>query len=109
MARASGVGLSADADVSVVPDAQGETIGFRDARIEKLSTSRELNFFVVPFLSGKLPQKMSVNVADLMRKAFSRSLETTGYSLSLASLKIHSLMVQGAHLVLDVDGGMDVN
>lgn len=104
-----GVGLSADADVSVVPDAQGETIGFRDARIEKLSTSRELNFFVVPFLSGKLPQKMSVNAADLMRKAFSRSLETTGYSLSLASLKIHSLMVQAAHLVLDVDGGMDVN
>src|SRR5215471_1973044 len=68
-----GVGLSADADVSVVPDAQGETIGFRDARIEKLSTSRELNFFLVPFLSGKLPQKMSLNAADLMRQVLSRS------------------------------------
>lgn len=104
-----GVGLSTDADVSVVPDAQGETIGFRDPRIEQLSTSRELNFFLVPFLSGKLPQKMSVNAADLMRKALSRSLETTGYGLSLSTLKIHSLLVQGNYLVLDVDGGMDVN
>ena len=104
-----GVGLSADADVSVVPDAQGETIGFRDARIEKLSTSRELNFFLVPFLSGKLPQKMSMNAADLMRQVLSRSQETTGYAFTLASLKIHSLMVQGNYLVLDVDGGMDVN
>jgi hypothetical protein len=104
-----GVGLSTDADVSVVPDAQAEIIGFRDARIEKLSTSRELNFFLVPFLSGKLPQKMSVNAAELMRQALSRSLETTGYTLSLATLKIHSLMVQGNYLVLDVDGVMDVN
>ncbi len=104
-----GVGLNTDADVSVVPDAQGETIGFRDPRIEKLSTSRELNFFLVPFLSGKLPQKMSVNAADLMRQALSRSLETTGYTLLLSSLKIHSLMVQGNYLVLDVDGVMDVN
>lgn len=104
-----GVGLSADADVSVVPDAQGETIGFRDSRIEKLSTSRELNFFLVPFLSGKLPQKMSVNAADLMRQVLSRSVEATGYAFSLASLKIHSLLVQGNSLVLDVDGGMDVN
>lgn len=104
-----GVGLATDADVSVVPNAQGETIGFRDSRIEKLSTSRELNFFLVPFLSGKLPQKMSVNAADLMRQALSRSLETTGYALSLGSLKVHSLLVQGNYLVLDVDGGMDVN
>ena len=53
-----GVGLSPEADVSVVPDAEGETIGFRDARVENLSESRELNFFLIPFLSRKLPQQM---------------------------------------------------
>jgi hypothetical protein len=104
-----GVGLSADADVSVIPDAENETIGFRDARIEKLSTSRELNFFLVPFLSGKLPQHMKVNAADLMRQALSRSVETTGYQLTLTNLKIHSMLVEGNYLVLDVDARMDVN
>lgn len=104
-----GVGLNTDADVSVVPDAQGETIGFRDARIEKLSASRELDFFLVPFLSRKLPQKMTVNAADLMRLVLSRSVEATGYGFSLTALKIHSMLVQGSYLVLDVDAGMDVN
>jgi len=104
-----GVGLNTEADVSVIPDAEGETIGFRDARIEKISESRELNFFLVPFLSRKLPQQMKVNAADLMRQLLSRSVEATGYAFSLTTLKIHSLLVEGESLVLDVDGGMRVN
>src|SRR6195952_3956737 len=43
-----GVGLSPEADVSILPDAQGENIGFRDARVENLSISQELNFFIIP-------------------------------------------------------------
>ena len=31
-----GVGLTRDVDVSILPDAEGETIGFRDARIDKI-------------------------------------------------------------------------
>src|SRR5438105_4764206 len=68
-----GVTLTREADVSVVPEAQGESLGFRDARIEKLSDSRELNFFLVPFLSRKLPSEMKVNAADLMTKVLSQS------------------------------------
>jgi hypothetical protein len=104
-----GVSLTRDADVSMIPNAEGETIGFRDARIEQLSESRELNFLLVPFLSRKLPQQMKVNAADLMRQLLSRSAETTGYALSLSSLKIHSMIVQGELLVVDVDAGMNVN
>ena len=104
-----GVNLNNDVDVSFVPDAEGETIGFRDARVEKLSDSRELNFLLMPFLSGKLPQQMKVNAADLMRQVLARSAETTGYGLTLTSLKIHSMQVDGEFLVLDVDAGMDVD
>lgn len=104
-----GVSITRDVDVSVLPDAQGETIGFRDARIDHLSNSRELNFLLVPFLSHQLPQQMKVNAADLMRQLLSRSAETTGYAFSLTSLKIHSMLVQGTLLVLDVDAGMRVN
>jgi hypothetical protein len=104
-----GVSITRDVDVSVLPDAQGETIGFRDARIDRLSNSSELNFLLVPFLSHQLPQQMKVNAADLMRQLLSRSTETTGYAFTLTSLKIHSMIVQGARLVLDVDSAMSVN
>ena len=104
-----GVSLSTDADVSLIPDAEEESIDFRDARIERLSESRELNFLLVPFLSHKLPAEMKVNAAVLMRQLLSRSTETTGYALSLDSLKLHSLLVEGERLVMDVDAGLKVD
>jgi hypothetical protein len=103
-----GVGLTRDVDVSVLPDAEGETIGFRDARIDHLSSSRELNFLLVPFLERQLPQQMKVNAADLMRQLLSKSAETTGYAITLNALKIHSMIVQGALLILDVDTNVSV-
>jgi hypothetical protein len=104
-----GVSLSTDADVSLIPDAEEESIGFRDARIERLSESRELNFLLVPFLSHKLPAQMKVNAAVLMRQLLSRSTETTGYDLSLSSLKLHSLLVEGESLVMDADANLKVD
>ena len=103
-----GVSLTTDADVSFVPDAEGESVGFRDARIERLSESKELNFLLVPFLSRKLPSQMKVNAADLMRKLLSQSVATTGYTLTLDSLKIHSMIVDHEALVVDVDAGMGI-
>jgi hypothetical protein len=52
-----GLGLDTDADVSLIPEAEGESIGFRDARIERLSESKELNFLLVPFLSANCPPR----------------------------------------------------
>lgn len=103
-----GVGLTADADVSLVPEAEGESIGFRDARIDHLSESRELNFFLIPFLSRKLPSEMKVNAADLIEKLLSQSVSSTGYSLKLDSLKLHSMVVDHESLVVDVDANVSV-
>lgn len=104
-----GVSLTTEADVSLIPEAQEESVGFRDARIEKLSESKELNFLLVPFLSRKLPAQMKVNAAILMRQLLSRSTETTGYALSLSSLKLHSLLVEGDSLVMDADATLAVD
>ena len=104
-----GVGLSTEADVSVIPDAQGESIGFRDARVEHLSESKELNFVLIPFLSGKLPQQMKINAADLIRQLLAKSAESTGYDLKLDDLKVHSMQVSGDALVVDFDGDMSVH
>lgn len=104
-----GVSLTTDTDVSLIPDAEEESIGFRDARIERLSSSKELNFLLVPFMSHQLPAQMKVNAAVLMRQLLSRSTETTGYALSLGSLKLHSLLVEGDSLVMDADATLKVD
>jgi hypothetical protein len=104
-----GVSLTRDVDVSVLPNAEGETIGFRDARIDRLSDSRELNFLLEPFLERQLPQQMKVNAADLIRQLLVHSAETTGYAISLGALKIHSMIVQGALLILDIDTNLSVH
>lgn len=103
-----GVGLTTDADVSVIPDALGESIGFRDPRVEHLSDNKELDFFLVPFLSKKLPQQMKVNVAELLRQLLMKSAEATGYDMRLDHLKIHSMVVSGDALVVDFDGDLSV-
>jgi hypothetical protein len=104
-----GVALNTEGDVSVLPDGVGETIGFRDARVEHLSESRELNFFLEPFLSRKLPQQMKVNAADLLRQLLVKSTETTGYDIKLDDLKIHSMQVSGPDLAVDFDGNLSVH
>jgi hypothetical protein len=57
----------------VVPEAEGETIGFCDARIEKLSESRELNFVLMPFLSRKVSSSMKVTAAMMLRQLLARN------------------------------------
>ncbi len=104
-----GVSLTTNTDVSLIPDAEEESIGFRDARIERLTESKELNFLLEPFLKNKLPAQMKVNAAVLMRQLLSRSTETTGYSLTLSALKLHSLLVEGASLVMDADATLRVD
>lgn len=103
-----GVTLVPVAEVSVVPNAEGETIGFRDARLERVSESKELNFLLTPFLSKQIPTNMKVNAADVLRKALEGSTLTTGYKLSLDRLKIHSMVIQADWLVVDVDGDLSV-
>jgi hypothetical protein len=103
-----GITLSPASEVSMAPDGQGETIGFRDARVEKISDQKELNFILSPFLSHKIPASMKVNAADLLRKALEGSTASSGYKVSLDHLKIHSLQIVGNDLVLDVDADISV-
>jgi len=101
-----GVSLSTESEVSVVPEAEGESVGFRDAKIVKISESSELNFLLEPFLSRKLPSQMKLNAADLIRKLLSQSLASTGYTLTLDTLKLHSMQVDHEALIIDVDAAM---
>jgi hypothetical protein len=103
-----GIALSPTAAVSVAPEGEGETIGFRDVRVERVSDQAELNFLLMPFLSREIPTNMKVNAADLLRKALEGSTASSGYKVTLDRLKIHSIQIDGDDLVVDVDAGLSV-
>jgi hypothetical protein len=43
-----------------------------------------------------------------MRKLLAQSMATTGYTLTLDTLKLHSMLVEHGALVVDVDAGMSI-
>jgi hypothetical protein len=103
-----GFSLSPTSEVSVAPDGEGETLGFKDARLEKISDQKELNFLLTVFLGHTVPSSMKVNAADLLRKALTDSTATSGYKVTLDRLKIHSIQIADEEIVVDVDGGISV-
>ena len=103
-----GISISVPAEVSLAPDAEGETIGFRDARLDQVSNQKQLNFILNPFLSRQVPSSMKVNAAELLRKALAGSTAASGYAVKRDRLKIHSIQVDGDWLIVDVDGDLSV-
>ena len=104
-----GLGFNTEAEVSVIPEAEGETIGFRDARIDRFTGIKELDFILVPFLSRKLPANMRLNAAELLRATLARSKDATGYTIGLDGLKVHSMVVMKDRLEVDMDGQLHVD
>jgi len=104
-----GISLSTESRVSFIPEAEGESVGFRDARIEHLSNNRELDMLMEPFLSKKLPQEMKVNAAEMLRNLLVKAPDSTGYKLILSKLKLHSMLVDGQELVVDLDANVRVD
>jgi hypothetical protein len=96
------------AEVSLEPVAEGETIGFKDASLDKVSDRKEINFVLAPFLRGQVPKGMKVNAADLLRAALAGSTATSGYKVSLGRLKILSIQIVGDKLVVEADGDLSV-
>jgi hypothetical protein len=103
-----GISLALPAEVSLAPEGDGETIGFRDARIDRVSSHQELNFILQPFLSHQVPSSMKVNAADLLRQSLAGSTASSGYKVTLDRLKIHSVQIQGDDLVVDVDANIAI-
>jgi hypothetical protein len=103
-----GISISTESEVSFIPEAEGESVGFRDAHIDHLSDNKELSLLLEPFLSKKLPQEMKVNAADMMRKLLVKAPDSTGYVLTLTMLKIHSMLIDGQDLVVDLDANFRV-
>jgi hypothetical protein len=103
-----GISLAPVAEVSLAPFGEGQSIGFRDAQVLKVSDQRELNFLLAPFLGRQVPRSMRVDAAELLRKALAGSTASSGYKVTVDRLKVHSVQVEGDDLVVDVDGDISV-
>jgi hypothetical protein len=103
-----GISLNTAPEVSLAPFGDGDTIGFRDARLDKVVDQKELNFLIKPFLSHQLPSSMKIDAADLLRKALTGATAATGFKVTLDRLQVHSMHPQGDDLVVDVDGDISV-
>jgi hypothetical protein len=103
-----GISLNTAPEVSLAPIGEGETIGFRDARLDKIVDQKELNFLITPFLSHQLPSSMKINAADLLRQSLTGATAATGFKVTLDKLIVHSMHTQGDDLVVDVDGDISV-
>ena len=103
-----GVTVTLPAEVSLAPNAEGETVGFRDARLDKISDLKEVNFVLAPFLRKQVPSSMKVNAAELLRNALAGSTASSAYKVSLDRLRIQSIQIQGDDLVIGADGDLSV-
>jgi hypothetical protein len=103
-----GISLTLPSEVSLAPEGEGESVGFRDARLDRVSDRQELNFLLTPFLSHQIPSSMKVNAAELLRAALQGSTASSGYKVALEKLKIHSVQVEGDSLVVDADADLSV-
>ncbi len=103
-----GISITTESEVSFIPEAEDESVGFRDAHIEHLTNNKELDALLEPFLAKKMPQEMKVNAADLMRKLLVKAPDSTGYTLTLESLVLHSMQVDGDVLLVDLDANFRV-
>jgi hypothetical protein len=104
-----GVWINTESIVSFIPEAEGETIGFRDARIDKLTDSTELNALLEPFLASHMPQEMKIDAATLMRTMLVHAPGQTGYTLTLTTLTLHSMRVEDDSLLVDLDADIKVD
>ena len=104
-----GIWVNIESQVSFIPEAEGESIGFRDAHIDKLTDSKELDALLTPFLAKKMPQEMKVNAAELMRTLLVKAPDSTGYVLTLDELNLRSMQIIGQQLVVDLDARVRVD
>ena len=104
-----GVWINIESEVSFIPEAEDESVGFHDARIDHLSGSKELDALLLPFLSKKMPAEMKVNAANLLRTLLVRSPDSTGYVLTLDALNLHSMKIESQTLVVDLDATIKVD
>ena len=103
-----GLAWSGDAEISVLPQAQGATIGFTDVRVEKLTSDHELDRLLEPLLAALVPRSLKVDAGSLVTKMLRTASERSATAITLQQISIGSIAVQGDSLALDIEGQVGI-
>jgi hypothetical protein len=103
-----GFGWAGDVEVSMLPQAQGSTIGFTDVRVEKLTSDHSLDQMLEPLLARVVPKSIKVDAAQLVGRMLQTASNRSGATIALQQLQIQLLQVQGEALQLTLDGAVSI-
>lgn len=106
--RCLGFGWVGDAEVSMLPQGQGSTIGFTDVRVERLTSDRTLDELLQPLLARAVPRSMKVDAAQLVGRMLQTASTRAGAVIALQQLQIEQLQVQKNALQLTLDGAVSI-
>lgn len=103
-----GVNWNGDAEVSMLPQAQGATLGFTDVRVERLTGNGSLDRLLSPLLTSRVPAGFKVNAMTLIGKMLHTASERSQTTFTLDSLSITSMQVVNNALLLTLDGSVSM-
>ncbi len=101
-----GVHWAGDAEVSMLPQAQGAKLGFTDVRVEKLNGNGDLGGLLAPLLESRVPRNFSIDAASLVGRMLHSASVRSQTPLSLENVNITSMQVVNNALLLNIDGAI---
>lgn len=103
-----GVPWTGTGELSMLPQAQGATIGFSDVRVEHLTGDTSLDRLVSPLIEALAPRAIHVDAAALIGKMLRTASAHSGTEISLQQLSISGMQVVGNNLQLFAQGVVSV-
>jgi hypothetical protein len=103
-----GVTWAGDAEVSMLPQAQGAKLGFTDVRVEKLNGNGDIGGLLAPLLESRVPRNFSIDAASLVGRMLHSASVRSQTPLSLDSITITSMQVVNNSLLLGIDGSVSM-
>ncbi len=98
-----------DGELSMLPQAQDQQIGFTDVRVEHLTGDNGLDQLLGPLLSARVPANLKVNAASLIDKMLRSASTRSGENITLDHLVIPALAVQDNALHLSIEGNVAIH
>jgi hypothetical protein len=103
-----GVHWAGDAEVSMLPQAQGAKLGFTDVRVEKVTGAGDIGGLLAPLLESRVPRNFSIDAASLVGRMLHSASVRSQTPLSLDNLSITSMQVVNNALLLGIDGSISM-
>ncbi len=103
-----GVNWAGNAEISMLPEAQGSVIGFGDVRVERLTGDHTLDRLLQPLLASLVPKSFRVDAGPLVDKLLHTASDRSAATITMRQLAIDLIAVQQNTLHLSLEGEVSI-